>query len=122
MPTTMATQKAENEKRDFVRYELRIHGQITCGDGSQFEGFVRDVSMGGLFLEIPNLDSKYVNTTVILKIQATVKDSICAVESACTLVRMTADGIGLYIDQMTPENKETFFAIVQEIREFSGGW
>lgn len=121
MHKAMATQQEDSEKRNFVRYELRVHGQITCGDGSQYEGFVRDISMGGLFLEIPNLDAKYANTTVIVKIQATVKHSIFAVESACTLVRVTPDGVGLYIDQMAPVDKKVFFSIIQEIRGFSGG-
>lgn len=104
------------ERRRYIRYQLHASGQIVLADGHTHTGIIRDISVGGAFLEVAGVDSSLTNHVVMAKIQAHVDASSVVIESECKIAHVTAEGVGLFFHHMDQKSKQVFLAIMHNIR------
>lgn len=105
------------ERRRYIRYQLHANGQIVLAEGHTIVGIVRDISVGGVFLEVSGVDTNLINHIVMAKIQAHVEASSVVIESECKIAHVTAEGVGLFFHHMDPKSKQSFLAIMQNIHQ-----
>ena len=79
------------ERRQYVRTAFRAHVKLMHPDGGEYEVEMRDMSDGGVFLKIDNLDDFPIGQTV--RIQSL--DIEDAPVLSARVVRHESEGIGL---------------------------
>jgi c-di-GMP-binding flagellar brake protein YcgR len=105
------------EKRKYIRLQLQAVGQITFEDGTHYNGLIRDISIGGIFIEIPLIGQDKLNSLVVASIQVDTQGSVKSIDALCKIVRVSDDGVGLFFHVMDELCKEDFSDILREIRK-----
>ncbi|MFT6908049.1 MAG: c-di-GMP-binding flagellar brake protein YcgR [Oleiphilaceae bacterium] len=117
MENMMTNDDLNTEKRKYIRQQLRATGLITFEDGSQYKGAVRDFSIGGTFLETPNIGQDQLNVVVVASINVEIQNSVRTIEAMCKIARVADDGVGLFYHSMDEHTKQDFIDILKEIRK-----
>ena len=114
----MADESPNQEKRKFVRFNLHAQGVIFFDNGDTYNGTIRDISVGGVFLELEKLISEDgLNQLVAAKFSVEIQGERQIIESECKIARITEDGVGLFFSEMDNASKTVFLKIMKEIRE-----
>jgi len=107
------------EKRRFIRYKLKAQGSLTFLDGAYFHGTIRDISVGGTFLEVTDVDPIRVGQQATAAIIVELNNDTRSLEAICQIARITDEGIGLFFKEMDETCKLDFVDIIREIRNHS---
>lgn len=107
-----------SEKRGFVRYVLKARAEVTyLDDGTTYSGLVRDISVGGFFIEIDHgLNHVENNKSVEAHITAEISNADVTLVCRGKIVRITDDGFGVFFKSMSDENKKKLHGIISEVR------
>lgn len=104
------------EKRKYIRFKLQARGSVTFEDGTQYDGTIRDISVGGAFLEIDGVAKERLNQTATAVIVTQLSDEERSIEAMCKIARVADDGLGLFFHAMDKYCKLDFVDILREIR------
>jgi len=104
------------EKRKYIRFKLNARGSVTFEDGQQYEGPIRDMSVGGAFMETDKIEQSRLNETATAVIQTQLNDDTRTIEAMCKIARVAPDGVGLFFHTMDKYCKMDFVDILREIR------
>lgn len=104
------------EKRKYIRYHLKAKGSVTFEDGETHEGSIRDISVGGAFLDVDGVDRARLNQTATATIITQLHDETRSIEAMCKIARVADDGLGLFFHAMDKYCKMDFVDILREIR------
>lgn len=113
---SMVDQTYLENKRRYIRYEMNARGEVTFEDGSTTGGFIRDISIGGAFMELEHIDKSLVNHVVFVKIFASTHQAPVLLESECKIAHVANDGIGLFFHKMDESGKRIFVEIIRDIK------
>ena len=105
------------EKRKFVRYGLKARGELLFENGVRYNGEFLDVSVAGAFFQVDGIDSEAVNEFVNISMNVEIKGELCNMLAQCKIVRVADNGVGLLLGKMDPNSKNTFHALMQELRD-----
>ena len=109
------------EKRKFIRLELNARGHVTFEDGTHYEGPIRDISIGGAFLETDQIAAHRLNEIATASISTDLDQVTRTIEGMCKVARVTEDGVGLFFHAMDKDCKMYFADIIRQIRSNTGG-
>ncbi|MBT4838727.1 MAG: PilZ domain-containing protein [Methylococcales bacterium] len=106
------------EKRKCIRYNLNATSEITFqDDGKTCQGDIRDISVGGFFIELDNRLSPTDNNRLVeFHIYADICSTKTIVIGDGRIVRVTAEGIGIFFEVITDEQKKQLHKIISELR------
>lgn len=104
------------EKRKYIRFKLKATGSVTFEDGVQHEGAIRDISVGGAFLEVADVDGDRLNQIATAVITTEIQGEMRTIEAMCKIARVAEDGLGLFFHVMDKYCKLDFVDILREIR------
>ena len=105
------------EKRRFIRFRLLAHGTVSLENGDTFSGTLRDISIGGAFIDISGFPVERQNEEVATHIEVSIDGQKHIIDAHAKVARVAIDGVGLFFNDMDKQSKATFSQIMKKIRE-----
>jgi hypothetical protein len=105
------------DKRQHKRFTLHAQGKVIFDDGKVYEGLVKDISVGGLFLELPRYAPSDIHSVVAVRVQLDIAEIQKVIEAECEIARLTEDGIGMFYTLMDDESKHVLHEVLIQKRK-----
>jgi len=107
-----------SERRRFVRYKLKATADIVIDNQLTEHGELKDLSTGGMFLKLGNeIPKTLLDKKVHASIHANALGGEVTIESGCSIVRITPEGLALFFSSIDSTNRKILHDVIGELND-----